>query len=542
VADQPVDDVEACARRAAEAAFPPVSRRTATLINLAYTYISIGLTIVRGLVLAWLYVKYIDQRLLGVWFALSDVLIWIMMSEGGAWLLLRQQTAQEFGRGDRRALAEAIGAGALLLLILGVLIACVSIVLAPLAPGWFDCTGNEARTVSIAFAINGVALALCLPAGIPRAVQQGLQRQLGVNVVMLIAEIGSIGATIMFLYWDWGVLGIALGVLTRELFHNLLVWPLLIGSLRTLRVRPRLDGRRLRATVPLMGWTFLSNIGAALRGSVDSFVIAKLVSPELVVATQYSKRFWDLATSVLTRISNAFTPAMAHLHGEGDLTRFRSIADRLLVLVSLATAIVLAGGWALNEPFMRVWLPKPLHIGHRFDVLCGTAMLLTVVGFIAGDMIFAAGNIRASSIVGIAQTIVRVVLLVVLVLAARGMELSESATALALPISTIAACVLGGGWYLLRQWVRTLGLTSTEVASQAVVLLTGTVAAGVIAYVSAWIPPPVSWGALLVHAAGIAAATTLMVCAASPATRRNVTPLFAAVAQRISGRGRAVNA
>lgn len=527
MAAERLDDVEQQARRAADEAFPPVSRRTATLVNLSYTYASVGVNVVRGIVLPPLFLEFIADRTLGIWFALSNVLNWIMMSEGGAWLLLRQQTAREFGRGDRTALAEAIGVGGFLLFVLGALVAGACIGLAPFAPGWFDTGGETGRVLALSFAVNGLALALSLPACIPRAVQQGLQRQVGVNVALLLAEIVSVIATIVLLIRGWGVLAIAVGILAREVLHNLFNWPLLVHSLWRLRIRPRFAVGRLRTTVPLMGWTFLSNIGASLRSSVDAFVIGKFLAPELVPATEFSKRIWDLAMNLLMRVSNAFSPGMAHLHGEGDTPRFRAVAGRLLAVLALATGIVLAGGWALNAAFMNIWLPRPLHLGVSYDVAFGVATLLTLLSMMMNDVLFAAGCIRGPSIVSVAQTLLRIAALLLLV---------GVVGALAMPLSIVAAIVLGGGWYMVQQWRRTLELSRSDAGRQLSILAACAGSAAVVAGLWSLVPVPTSWTMLGVQAMAVAVCTGAVAWVVGGALREQLQPMVAAVANRLARR------
>src|SRR5207244_766120 len=81
-------------QESSHASAQPILRRAAAVTSLAFGYSSTALMMIRGLVLPPIIVHYVPNRLYGIWLASSSVISWIMMSEGGSWLLLRQQAAQ----------------------------------------------------------------------------------------------------------------------------------------------------------------------------------------------------------------------------------------------------------------------------------------------------------------------------------------------------------------------------------------------------------------------------------------------------------------
>ena len=192
----------------------PVSRKAGTLRNMVFEYAMMALMIVRGIVLPPLAARYIDHNLLGAWFASGNIMQWLMVSEGGAWLFLRQRAAVEFGRGDHTALAAGIGSSGIIIVSLGTVTVLLSLSIAPLVPGWLHVDARLSGELVMAFSLTAMGMGLGFLASIPRAVGHGLQRQVAVNTSLLVAESTSLAASIVLLMNGYGLLSLGVGLQT----------------------------------------------------------------------------------------------------------------------------------------------------------------------------------------------------------------------------------------------------------------------------------------------------------------------------------------
>lgn len=509
----------------------PISRRVATIANLGYQYLMIGLTLIRGIVLVPYFLRFIGDELYGAWIASVNIMNWLWLSEGGAWLLLRQQVAQEYGARNRHGLAEAIGAGWALLLLPALFLGGAGCALAPLIPGFLNLDDpGKASQLTTGVVIIAIATGLMIVSSGPRAVQQGLQRQVIVNALYLAAEITGLIATIVMLFTGWGLISIPMGILAREIGYNLVVWPLALATLHKLHVRPRVTLARLRSMFGLMSWTFLSNIGETLRQNIDGVVVAKTLGNEVVPITELSKKVWEVSSMVIQRVTGAFTPALAHLHGTGDIDRFRAIAGKLFGSVTIVTALALGAGWAFNADFMRVWVPQAdgssRFAGEGYNVLYGLGTLANLLLFMACEVLFAAGSIRAPAIVRTVQTVARIILVIVL--------LGVFRSYIAIPISILASMLVGAPLLIVSEWNKTLQLSRADAAGQVAMVLRAAAIAGLLALAWRWIPgppPPHSWVALLAHGAAFGLIALLLLYAADPFVRESVRSVLARCAR-----------
>lgn len=510
----------------ARPAFEPVSRKAATIANLIYQYASMGLVLVRGLILPALALEMIDRNLWGAWMAAGNVLLWLMVSEGGSWLLLRQQTAIEFAKSDRAALSAVIGTGALVQCLLFLVIAILGAVLAPFSPGWFGIAGPDATAFRWAFFLTALAGAMSLLATISRAVHHGFQKQTAVNASSLAGEAASLVLTVWLLYQGQGILAFAWGLVAREIIQNFINWPLFAMLMKRHGLSPYVSRERLNYTLPLMGWTFASNVGVTLRTSVDALVVSQTLGNSSVVISEYSKKIWEILAQFVTKATNAFTPGLANLYAQGDLPRSRAVTRRLGLVVAIATSLLAGGVWAFNESFVRLWVGSENYAGASYNWLCGLATVCMILSLALNDVLFAAGNVRATAKVQLAQTLVRVVLLLATI---------SWLGLLSIPISVLVGNLVGGLYYLVSQWRELMGYTVASALAAMRPLFVGLALAGALALAWTFVPTPTSWAWLVLQAALFAGALLALLATLEPAVRDELKTAFSGINRRLPG-------
>lgn len=500
------------------------SRKTATLLNLIFQYLMMALMIIRGIILPPLAARFIDHDLLGAWLASGNIVQWLMISEGGAWLYLRQRTAIEFGRGDRKALSEVIGSGAMFLFLLGALIILLGLAIAPWVPGWLHVADQFSWELSTAFMLTIVGMGLSVPAVIPRAIGHGLQKQIAVNVSLLISELISVAASIALLFSGYGVLALGAGPLIREVAHNFFNWPILASMLHSVHIRPSISRAYFKNMTGQMGWTFVNNFSGVLRRNVDALIVSLVFGNSTVLAVEWTKRAWEIFSSLITRASSSFTPALAHLYGEGDLPKFRRIGARLFVVTAITLGVALGMGLALNAPFVDLWIGAQFYVGADYNLLLGLATVASAIGFTLLEVLFATGNIRRPAIAQLVQTIARIGILFALV---------PLVGILCIPLSLLITEVLGGVVYLALEWQRTLKVSRREIFIQFLIIARALVTAVVIAKVWEWLPRADTWTLLFMHGALFGVSIALAFYLVEPFVRIKVNNIFLSFWQHV---------
>jgi len=129
----------------------PVSRRAATVANLVFQYVSIGLAIINGFVLVPLYLRYIDYKLFGAWLATGSIISWLGLVDAGMSDIVRQRTARVYGARDFEQAGKTIGTSMVCIATVGLLPFLISIGIAPFLPVIFGLKSHLADSLSRSF-------------------------------------------------------------------------------------------------------------------------------------------------------------------------------------------------------------------------------------------------------------------------------------------------------------------------------------------------------------------------------------------------------
>jgi O-antigen/teichoic acid export membrane protein len=508
-------------------------RRRNTLILLVFQYILIGVTIVRGIVMVPLYLHYIALSLYGAWLASGNIVSWIALAEGGAGVLIQQQVATFYGRGERRDLSQTVGTGLAILTVLSLLATAIGLALLPWVPAVFHMTGSDAVQLSWAFLLAVLDGFLSMLSGGPYAVQQGLQRSFLTNLVAVLCELASLASTIVLLVTGWGLLAIPMGLIVRDLLNNLFLWALMSRSLLQLKVRIAFSRAKLWTLSRLMGWTWLNRTGQSLMSSIDAFMVSAFLGNEMVAIAVLTRRGWDTLMMFLNRIGVAFTPSMSHLAGAGEAEKFRSVMSRMLCVLGMLMGMGLALLYAFNKSFVTVWVGPTLFAGEWYNLILGAGTMLLVAVFTICQLMLASGNIRGSAIAQISQIALWIGLQAILL---------PTIGLIGLPISMLAASLTVFVFYVGRQAARLMTAPGESGWPMFLRIMkyfaVAAVLAGLLVLADQFsiVPLPASWAMLAAQVAAGAILFAIALYILDTAAREQISLLLAAVSRRVPRR------
>jgi O-antigen/teichoic acid export membrane protein len=428
----------------------PISRRAATIANLVFQYISISLAIINGFVLVPLYLRYIDYKLYGAWLATGSIVSWLGLVDAGMSDIVRQRTAQVYGARDLEQAGKYIGTSLICISAVGMMPMLISFGVAPFLPVLFGLESRLADSLVTSFILAGVSCSLAVIASSAYSVQQGLQRHLSVCVIHTTGSIIGLIATVWMLVSGYGLISIPLGLVFRGIMWVCIFWPhTLYFCLRTLHMRLQFSRRHFYKIATLTGWSFLSRISYQFFNQCDALIVGLFMGVEVVPVFVLTKRAWDILAMLLERISVAFMPGLAHLHGEEDEDKFTWVSRRLLRIVMYASLAGAGVCLAFNKTFVNLWLGPKLYAGQVFNVLIGLGILTRVFVFTINRVLFAAGIIKGPSIAMVIQNSARAALLIPLI-----WILGLPGAALSLVVTFVTA----GAFYFGKEWVKLLRL------------------------------------------------------------------------------------
>jgi O-antigen/teichoic acid export membrane protein len=296
-------------------------------------------------------------------------------------------------------------------------------------------------TAAWVFAAVGAALGTLH--SVPSSVLIGAQRWRDATIVGLTTATLGVPATIGVLAAGGGITGMfaveALIVAANLIFTSMLAR----RAVRELRGPPEPDRRVRRAMVRYAGWSTISVLLSLIVFRRSEFFFLDVWSTDSEIAL-YSIAF--AAINALTvgfdASAAALLPAVATLHGAGDLARIRSGYRRSLRLILLVALPVTAGVLAVGPDLVR------LVYGHDYDGAGQVLRLMTIVlpvvplMYVANALLVGLGSLWPMMVAGAGAAGVNVALAFALIprFDAVGAALANAGAQLVVAIGTALYC------------------------------------------------------------------------------------------------------
>ncbi|MFO0609717.1 MAG: oligosaccharide flippase family protein [Polyangiales bacterium] len=493
---------------------PKVSRRLAAAINFLFSHVNTALVVTQGILLVPLYFAHVSRDLYGAWLATGNILSWIELVDPGISAVLTRQVAHTSGSGDRARLARVIGTG----LVVGLGLACLPLVAWPLAGhlgGFVRVSGREGAELAHAFHLGLAASALTLASYATTSVLTGLQLAFRTGVVYTVSAVCGIASTVWFFHRGYGLASIPMGSLVRGAMLVTLTGSLVTHwCARYLPERPRFDRAELHGLAGTSVYTFLSRLGATLAGRMDAVITARALSTSQTTVYTITGKALDPVRLVAASVGGAIQSGFAHLLGEGNKPRAAEVMGQANRAVGFGSVLLMSCVVALDQAFVTLWVGPANYGGHRLAAALAVSTALSTFTLSLNQLVFAAGGIRPSALLGLAEAAVKLGLQVLLV---RRLGL------LGMPLASAIASLCVSGWTLPRIAAGLVGASPGDAArfwlTQVARLVVGVSAGAAVAWLLARAAIRWTWPGFFAAAALVGTCFGAVALATDPGAR-----------------------
>ena len=426
------------------------NRTTTTKWNLFFQYISIGLSIISGVVLVPIYLKFIPLDLYGAWLATGNILVLITIIDPGLSQVLMRQVGVAYGQNDKKSIQEFIISGSIITLFVVIFVIATAMIITDYIPSWLNLKEDiDIVTLKKAFVLASLGSALMIFSFTFTSINQGLQASLSIGIIFVVISVLRIGIIIILLYQGFGLLSIAVGQLIMG--SGLLVGNIGYLSWRIIndKIAISFSLKALPKLVNFVSFVFLSKMSVIICQKIDLFIVARLLGPESSVMLKLTRTAPDLSRHFVERPVIAFMPSLAQLVGSGGIEKAKTVILRLARLMLWLLGILLGGFVAMNDDFVRLWVGPQLFAGHVVGLAISVGFFLLVGTSILGNFCFVLGNIKAKSLAEFVQSLLYIFLIVF------GTRYFGLIGCVFAPLIAMAAVTV---WYFPRSFIRLLKL------------------------------------------------------------------------------------
>lgn len=506
------------------------SRKAGALSNTVFSALTTIVAIVNGIVLVPWYLTFISAEQYGVWLATGNVLAWLTIIDPGVGDLARQQVAMFYGARRWHDACSVIWSGGLIVAGMAVGIAFLAQVCAQDLVGFLRLSNAELEaSATRSLAIAGIGTGLLFFAAFVGGVIQSLQRTFWVGWVTLAGTALLPVTRLLFLWKGMGLEGFAWGMVVQGLFVAVGSTALLLHRLAGMDEPFAFHFSQMRSLLGLSAYTSLQRVAALVGDNIRGVLVIRYVGPETNAAFEMTRAPLDMVRTFLDKPMSSFTPAFAHLKGEGDMEKISMYAVRFFAVFMGMLALCIAGYVTLNGAFIDLWLGEQFFLGENLNALLAASFALGVVINFARGFLYSMGDIQHVSLVVIVHAFATVAAQFV------GLRFGGGLVGLVLlPIFiNVGFCLLGFPQKIARTYVGPTA--SRRLLTQALVPgIIGAISAGAVGMLVLGCAGPVGWYGILAAALAETLVYLAVVLSASPILRREF-GLLVSVAGRAVG-------
>jgi len=420
---------------------PATSRRRATITTLVGSSANTVIVSVQVLVLMPLYLRAVGPHLYGAWLGAGDFLIWMQAFDLGLPNLMIQRIGVAHGKGDAKAVAEYYATGLAVAALVSLVLAIGASGISFLVPGWMGIAGADARLLQRCFTLGVIAGSISLFNNTIVGLSRAIQDTLFLNCVVLVSTLIGFGVSLGAVLAGVGLWAIPMGLAARALVS-------IVGSavfnLKIMRgeMLKHFHVRRaiLREFLAVSPATALGGLGYALMNQSESAIVAIVLRPEFAAVLTFTRKLLEVGRNIVDMIAFAAYGGVAHLVASKQRHRILFVHAEITTL-RLACAIIGASAYmAVNGSLVPIWAGPAEYGGMALTILLALQFLVVGQSFLLNYLYRAMGPVMRGSLAQLAESLVRVPLLVGLVMlfGLRGIPLAGIITGLLFSFITLS--------------------------------------------------------------------------------------------------------
>lgn len=382
-----------------------MTRTRRILGGISFGYINAAVAMIAGLWLTPFLLDRLGTRDLGLWFAVQQVLGYVLLLDLGVVALLPRETAALTGRAgtDDAGVAELIGQTLRIVLWQTPLVAVVAGLVWWLMPAAWAPLHRPAAILLGAFVV-------LFPARLLQGVLFGLQDLAFVGRIQLWVWAINLALIVALVIEGYGLYALAIGWVASQLFAAV-AWGVRVRRKFPSALPSRLPPVRasfLRWHAVKSGWVSAAQVAQVLLNGSDLVVIGYVLGPAAIVPYACTGKLISVLANQPQLIMQAAAPALSQVRtaeSPGKLATVSAALAQAMLLVSGAVACVVA---AINGAFVSWWVGAGQYSGPTLTILLIVAMLLRHWNTTTVYALFTRGYDRHLSLVTLADGAVTV--------------------------------------------------------------------------------------------------------------------------------------
>jgi O-antigen/teichoic acid export membrane protein len=372
-------------------------------------------TILIGVVLVPLYLKYIPREIYGYWLATGNVLNLLTIIDPGFSSVVQQKVSLYYGKKNTHRIGAYSFMGLVICILFVSIIMIGGFILQSMLPSIFpEIHGSDLVAIKEAFFYALMGTSMMLVYYILGAIDYGLLSSKGIGSINALGNLSSFLSIFFFLSMGYGVVALGMALFIRGMVYLGLSILYTFLRFRAEKIRFSFDRLILKDFISLIGINFLGKIGLSAVNQINSFVCTRYVNPLATPTLKFTQTVPDFCKIVLIRIANSIAPVIPNLNGQGKNRPIELLVSKMVYIMIWMLGMLSIGLYLFNGSFMALWVSTSYYGGDSLNILIICMLLLTTISEIFSLVIFSLGEIKKNSMILFIQSLLYVPLVIYL--------------------------------------------------------------------------------------------------------------------------------
>ena len=339
--------------------------RKTVLNNLFGGGINIFLNIIIGITLLPIYLKSIDDVILGIWFATGNIIVMLSSFESGVSFLTTQKLITFYRNKNRNEFSLVLTSSLIIISAICFFLLCIILILSINFHNFFDVVDAQIDLINKSLFCASVGMCVSLFTSILGVIPQTFQSTKEIQIIRTLGNLVFFVSNIVLLKHDYSILAIALSIFFRELFIFLGFLYYFISLLKKYKfLKFKFSFRNCLEFFKEIRYQFIGRLSQNILFKSDAFLIATFINPVATTYYEVTSRIVIMFSSFVNVLTNSIFSSLSTLFKK-DIKRFKikSISITALTFKIISTGIIFI--FFTNEPLLEIWLNEEYFAGFK---------------------------------------------------------------------------------------------------------------------------------------------------------------------------------
>ncbi|MBM9520468.1 hypothetical protein JWG39_11650 [Desulforhopalus vacuolatus] len=369
-------------------------------------YAQLALTMIYGVFLLPVYIKYLNVDMYGAWLASGNIVSWLQVIVPDCGQVLMQRLGDAYARKDISRFSGIAVTGNLVTLTLGLVVILLGLGVSMHLDVLLNLSDSvDVQALGTAFVMTAAGTGLVIYTQAYSSANLALQATGYYGMINLAASLVRI---IVVLYGIFvakqGVVALGMGNfiygICLLLGHSGIYFKVCFYEKIPVLSKPS----ALQEISTLFSFSAFARIGETFARNIDYFLVARFLGPEFTTSLKLIKAVPEAILPFIRTTTYSIIPSLIQQIANGRIKENKSLLMNFTGKLIMFCVFVLGGITALNEAFVGLWIPGSTYLSGYIPLFIIAGLVLAAISDVFRKYVMAIGCIKdVTLIIGVSS-------------------------------------------------------------------------------------------------------------------------------------------